>query len=557
MFLLTRDEPAGRGSLERLRRRLGPFAPGPIVMERAGSHALGWFRVRQSDNLHAFRDGFLVGKLVPGERRSDAPIRHSDSLPRETHPLTRAVVIEVDAGRPHVRPRHAAGVFFDGDSISDMQLLLADHAKRRPSPESIALLGSVGYFPADLTLFREIRRVPFLHSVVPGEAPRREGRMPDAVWNDVGMIERLVGILPRETPATLAISGGCDSRFVLGLLLRAGIPTELVRLSDAEDAVAARLAAEAGVPLRVVGGDISNVPLPLYTAMTDGQIYAGGGHYSRLRDGVSAERLLYLGLFADSILKNAFRAAWKNPFAGGDLDDRLIREALLSRMREREPGLRAVGRRGDLLRFLRPEVAGSWPHAELRGRKQRANWFYYVHRGLRWTAAHTADLDFFAEVMLPLSDIVATASGIRSSAWSNFENSRVRALNEMLLPQVRTGYASGQSVRVARGPSGAVRKLYYEFGARGVAHLRQKRSLARPAAPAPTTVRGPSDEAPGFSDYFDRSLEAVLSDPDCSASVRRAASTTNEVLRYLSGVADADADASGVERASTGARSGP
>ena len=536
MFLASPDPEACRAALERLRGALEPFAPGPVVLVQAGPLALGWFRVRQSDNLHAYSDGYLIGKVSPGEPGSQTAIRHAEPLPREVHPLARTVALEVGGGVARIRPHGSAAVYFDSGAASDMQLLLADLHGRSPAPESVALLASVGYFPGDLTLFREIRRVPFLHSLSAAGELRRETRVPDSRWNDVEMTERLIGILPRTAPATLAISGGCDSRFVLGLLLGARIPTELIRLSDPEDAVAERLASEVGLPLRILKDERRSVALPLYTLMTDGQIYSGGGHYSRLQGEVPAGSVCYLGLFADSILKNAFRAAWKNPFAPGDFDDRLILEALLSRMRPREAGLLRGGSREELLRLLRAELAPTWEHARLTGRKQRANWFYYVHRGLRWTTAHTADLDFYTEVVLPLSDLTATVLGIQSSAWSNFDNARVRALSGRLLPSVRTPYANGQTARVPGGLLGAARKIYYDFGARGLAHLRQKSRLGRPAGrPVAEKVAAERrEQAPGFDEYFDRSLDAILADPDCSRNVRRGASTVNEVLRYLS-----------------------
>jgi len=558
VFLLTSDAgaEAARRALERIRRSLDPLAPGPLVVERVGSRVLAWFRARQSDNLHVFRDGCVVGKLVPGEPPSDGAIRHAEALPTEGHPLARSVAVHAQGDTVRVVPRHCAGAFFDGQDVSDMQLLLAELRGRRPAPESVALLASVGYFPGELTLFREIRRVPFLHALEPGRAPERLGRVPARVADDAEMMRRLVAVVPHPANGSLAISGGCDSRFVLGLLLRAGAGVELVRLADAEDPVARRLAGELSLPLRIVEPAGSNPAGSLYALMTDGQIYSGGGHYSRLRSALRPGSLLYLGLFADSILKNAFRAAWKNPLAGGGLDERLIREALLSRMRPREAGLRSGSRRDELADMLRIELAGTWEHADLSGPKQRANWFYYFHRGLRWTAAHTADADFFAEVVLPLSDLEATAFGLRSSAWSNFHNARVRSLNRSLLPAVETGYANGQAARVARGAAGAAGKLYYEFGARGIAHLRSKRRIARHSAPAPrpASAAGASStepqEARGFSTYFDRSLAALLSDPECSASVRRAAATVNEVLRYLDG--EGAATAAGIGAAAYG-----
>src|SRR4051812_44970832 len=146
MFLLSRDSEACRLTLERLRAALQSLVPGPVVRVRAGASTLGWFRDRRSDNLHAYRNGYLLGKLVPGEQASDVPITHSEPLPTEIHPLTRCVTVEMAGERVRVRPHHVAGVFVDRDAVSDMQLLLADLRRLRPDGEMVAVLASVGYF---------------------------------------------------------------------------------------------------------------------------------------------------------------------------------------------------------------------------------------------------------------------------------------------------------------------------------------------------------------------------------------------------------------------------
>ena len=550
MFLLTRDERACRAALERLRAALGPVSPGPIILSAAGDYTLGWFRARRSDNLHVYRDGYLVGKLVPGEPPSEAPIVHGEPLPADGHPLARAVAIAVGGDSVRVRPFHTCGVYTCDDSASDMQLLLADRHGLAPSEEGVALLATAGCFPGELTLFREVRRVPFLHAWTAGRGAERVGRVPDPGADDRFLIDRLVGIVPRDPRSLVAISGGADSRFVLGILLRAGISPELIRLSDDEDALAKRLAGELELPLRiVVAGSEANLPAPLYTAMTDGQIYYGGGHYARLREALPSGALLYAGLLSDSMLKNGHRSAWKRPRPGVPIEDRLVREGVLSRMRDREPCLVGFGVREELFGLLRRELAGTWDHGEFATRKQKANWFHYLYRGLRWSYAHTADLDFYAEVVLLLSDLAAQAAGMRSPAWENFRNDRIRRLNHMLLPGVTTGYANGLGVVVGRGPAAAVGKVYYEFGRRGLKYM-QGRRPARGGSAAGRAHESAREEAPGLGRYFSRSLDAILADADCSASLRRAALTVNEVLAYLgSGAAGA---ANGRARTSAG-----
>ena len=123
------------------------------------------------------------------------------------------------------------------------------------------------------------------------------------------MVERLTSIVPDEGPSVLALSGGCDSRFVLGILRKAGRRPSLVRLSDDEDAIPMRIAQELGLPITVVREPAPDPDPELYTLVTDAQIYHRGGHYGRLRGTLPAGTAYYTGLFADSLVKNAFRAA--------------------------------------------------------------------------------------------------------------------------------------------------------------------------------------------------------------------------------------------------------
>src|SRR5262249_36279225 len=247
-----------------------------------------------------------------------------------------------------------------------------------------------------------------------------------------------------------------------------------------------------------------------------------GGHYGRLRGSVPSGAAFYCGLFADSLVKNAFRAAWKVPRRRRDMLARLIEHALLARMRPREEGLVAAADKETLLRFLRERLDVPREDGPFENGKELASWFYFAHRGTRWTPAHVADFSYFAEIVIPLSDVRALELAIKSSAWSNFNNSRVRALNRRLLPQAATGYDTGQRAEVSRGLRGAVEKIAYEYGSRALAYLRGKVAV-RAAASAPGRARTPVRESAGFREYFDRPLSDAVVAADWSARVKRAA----------------------------------
>ena len=243
-----------------------------------------------------------------------------------------------------------------------MQLLIAKANGYRPSPEGVAILATVGYFPGELTLFSEISRIPLFHALdLELGCLVRIGRFESQPPDDRAMVDRLASIIPHEGPSVLALSGGCDSRFVLGILRKASQRPTLVRLSDDEDAIPMRIAEELGLPITVVREPAPDPDPELYAVMTDAQIYHRGGHYGRLRRALPAGTAYYTGLFADSLVKNAFRAAWKVPRFRRDMTTRLVEHALLARMRPKGPRPAKLRRKapspavpaGTHLRFVR------------------------------------------------------------------------------------------------------------------------------------------------------------------------------------------------------------
>jgi hypothetical protein len=533
MFLLTRDHDVCLRALSKMRGALNGVACGPIAMLRIGGYWLGWFRARPSDNLHVYEDGLIVGTLSPGEAGSSSPVAHAGHAPDTVHPLVTAASLASRDGRVRIRPFNTTNVFHDGNTASDMQLLIADAKSYRPSAEGVALLGSVGYLPGDLTLFAEVSRISLFHALeLDTGRQERTTRFASEPSDDAAMIDRLVSIVPSQLPAYLGLSGGCDSRFVLGILRRSGVRPQLIRLSDDEDAVVERLAEELALPLTVVTEPAADPDPDTYTLMTDAQICHRGGHYSRLRDHLPAGAAFYCGLYADSILKNAFRAAWKVPRRRRDMLERLIEHGLLARMRPREAGLVASASKERLLRFLRERLEVSAADGPFETSKELAAWFHFSFRLTRWTPAHLADLSFFTEIVLPLSDVRALELAIRSSAWSNFHNDRVRGLNQRLLPEVTTGYITGQRARVSPWHRRAAEKLAYEYGSRAIAYWRGRVEV-RSAGSTAARAHDAGPESPGFRSYFDRPLSEALAGADWSGWVKRAAVTLNAALAYL------------------------
>jgi hypothetical protein len=147
-----------------------------------------------------------------------------------------------------------------------------------------------------------------------------------------------------------------------------------------------------------------------YTLLTDAQIYFRGGQYNKLRSKVERESLYHTGLFADSLIKLAFRSAWKVPDPRRSLYERLVDYALLSSVAGDAKGLRAD--RGSVRRLLLEEMEFGNRYADWRTSKEAANWFYFLHRGVRWSQATTADLSHYTHVVHLLADVDALSWGI-------------------------------------------------------------------------------------------------------------------------------------------------
>ena len=212
---------------------------------------------------------------------------------------------------------------------------------------------------------------------------------------------------------------------------------------------------------------------------------------------------------------------------------RLVEHALLARMRPKEPGLRTFAEKARLLTFLRERL--DVPFERRPSSKELAAWFYFAHRGVRWTPAHLGDLSCFVEPILPLSDLRALALAIRSGAWANFDNTRVRSLNHRLLPEVSIGYSNGQSSAPRRWPRSAWDKLAYEYGKRAFVYARGQ-VANRAGNPPDAPASGPDlMESPSFCHYFDLPFRDAAAARGCSRTVSRAAITLNSALRYLDG----------------------
>ena len=496
-----------------------------------GTHRLLWTRAQVRDNLHVHPDGVLIGRRSVDEPLSDAPLHHDEPLGANVPAAFTGVRIRT---RPDVvvEPLGVTGVFVHGADASDRQLVLAAAAGLRPSPEGVAVLAAVGYFPGTLTLFDGIERIPFLHrwnASTRSSTPSRRIELPRP--DDRAMVERLVEIVPRGGSHALGLSGGLDSRFVLGILRRAGAEVRIVRFTDGETEIVEQVAQQLGLEVQGIGdySDRDGQRSPYqFTLMSDAQVWHGVAQHSRLRQHLAPLDLFHSGQFSGSIIKSAFKTAWKKPDPRTPFWDRLLLEGFLPNAPERQPALRGSASKTELLELLRGAVEHQRHYVEFRTRKQWANWIYYLNRGVRWAQGFHDDVTFSTNLVFLLSDVDAQLYGIASSAWANFNSDRLAALNAQLLPEVTVGYSSGR-VSSPPGLRGAVHKLEYEY----LTRLRTSRTARAGLASIANTYDDalPDEEPPGFDALFDRPMREVAEAG--RFGLRRVNVTVANVLTFL------------------------
>lgn len=534
MFLLG---PTGttRAPVAKARSALAPQLPcGPVhVVPMGTDRELAWFRGRSSDGLHSYRDGVVVGLLALDEPGDDAPQVHDGPLPDSVAPLMSAATI---TNRGVVRPANITNVFWSGDRASDSQLVLADAAGLRPSPFGVAVMCAVGHLVGDETLFAEARRITLAHELDMSTGRQQPTQPLPLVAPDGGddaFIDHLLGLLPSGGHHHLALSGGVDSRAILGLLVARGLrPTAVaLRNRDHDELIAEQIAAalELEVHLAPTGAAAPETPDAVYTLATDAQLYFGGARWSRLAPLVVPDSIVHFGLMGEGVFKNAFGSVWKRPTSLRRVPTAAVERGLLGRAPARLTGLRAPIGRSELIGTLRDRFDRLDALVPLSTRRQHANWVFFHSRAVRWGQASAAELTAARGTCLA-GDLTAWLIASRSGAWENHAHQRIRAVTQRLLPDVTVPYASGLPAAPPSGIAGVKERLEYDY----LIRLRaRRRALSTPPLASVTrTVDRPLVTPPGFLEHFEVPLDS-LGPVGATLSTRRAARTIADVLRYL------------------------
>lgn len=536
MFILARDANRSERVLRAMVRRL-PVNSAAMHRVTLGAWTLTWTAAEANQNLHCFPDALLLGKLRPDEAPSDRPEHHQRNVPTELHPLLLGTLVR--RAPLVVEPLGITNTYRTPDAISDRQLLLAAFSDLRPSASGVAALTSAGHFAANMTLFDEVQRIPLLHRLDVASGATRQHRQIELPHEDDGaMIERLRAIVPRDAVNCIGLSGGLDSRFVLGIMRSSGANVRLLRFDvggAAESALAAGVAADVGLELENVGtfddGELRR-PVAQQVLLTDAQIYAGVPQWGMLRPHVGADQLFHTGIFGDSIIKNATKSIWKVPQRRAATWDRAIEVLLLSGVPAEQPTLRSFGRREEQLDALREALAYQRDYIEFETRKQWVNWFHYLNRSVRWGQALISDVSFATNPVFLLGDLDAQLLGMATSFWTNFHHDRLRRLTNVLLPEVQTPYSDNLAVLPRRGSQGAVDKLGYEY----VTRFRRRQALLKvTASQAPDYKRHLPNRTPnGWDDLFTVSMADAISEG--RVALRRGVLTVAVVLDHLDSV---------------------
>lgn len=534
MFLIGPDRYRCIRSVARMRSSLECLSCGPIVEVTEGELTLVWFSCKPSDNLHIYSDGYIIGKTSFEEPISTDAYHHAHPMPAQLHPLLQSTRIRKCGGTLTVEPNHITPIFYSGNTASDMQLLLADLHGYLPDDMRVATLCCVGYFPGNLTLFHEIQKIPFLADYnLHRQHLRRIGSYDYHAPDDEEMVRTLIDNTPGNMPSYLGISGGYDSRFVLAILLHSSKRPRLVHIEDGEDEIVRALASRLDLEVEFCTADVPGLPAELYTLMTDAQIYFKGGQYSKLRNHLPMNSLYYTGLFADPILKNAWRTAWKAPALHRGLFERIVDHALLSTTPDTLARMQADISRSELKSFLMQQLSYIREYYPFKRSKEWASWFYYMNRGIRWSHATVADLSFFTYPVMLLSELKSLSYGISCHAWDNFNKDRVRRLNRSLLPDLDVPYFDGQPVEYQPGIAHCVRKVKREYWDRLLLRQRNLKTYRqrsqKPASSPGLTI----PENPEIERYCTAPVTQILQESGCTISQKRAVITLCHVIEWL------------------------
>lgn len=492
---------------------------------------LSWVSLKPSDNLHIYSNGYIIGKISFDEPCVQQPVKHSnESVPIELHPLLQSVTVLIKHDSMIVRPTQHKLVFYSENSISDSQLIIAKTDSLLPDLLRVAAFSVIGYLPGNITLFPEVNKVPYLEEIeFPTLTCHRYDTFEVQKPDNNKMIERLVSIAPRIKKSCVALSGGPDSRFTLGLLLKNNIRPKLYTFPSAEKDIVKEVGEKTNLEYEL--RDFKLHDPYLYTLMTDGRIYFRGGHFKALFN-TRTDELMYSGLWADPLGANVIGRAWKLPGTIKDIYKKMIRYGLLNYTPDHVKGFNRVITRDKLQKFIINELQFLNNYYDFKSRRQWTNWFFHLNRGLNWANAVVEDASYYIYPIFNLGDKTAIEYGIGSNAYENISKDRLRALNRYLLPEIKIDYSGNRKYSSNLFFLDPFHKLKSAYIVSAIKTIKTKHDVLHQNKNQLFTNIDQTTY-PHFEDYFNQSLEKLLKDDDVISNVKRAAVTVNFILKFL------------------------
>jgi len=535
MFILSKEE-SSLDSLQTFRSELRGIGTSfsPIEEFKIGAYFLYWFSAKPQDQLTVYRNGFIVGKSNFEEKfklgsRNDK----EEVLPETLHPLLQSTKIVIENNEVKIIPNGITSIYYsESQNISDHQLLIAKHEQIRPDSNLVQLLGGIGYLPGNLTLFHCIRKIPYLFSLNLNNLQlNQEEEFRPEPSDDDKMVERLIKVIPENRNVNISMSGGMDSRFVLGLLLKKGIEPKLITMKGDELEIVKELSEKLNLELEITKSAL--IDDYMYTLMTDARIYFRGGNYSQMLNTYKPDELIYNGISILPINENSFASAWKKPGKLSMIYEDLIDYALIQRVPlDGFTKFKNPFTKSQMKSFLTKELSFGKDYYNSKTRKQWGTWFYHLHRGLTWSPAHLADLSFFIYPVFSLSDKKATEIGISSTAYQNFNKERLRRMNQRLFETVRVDYANDRKFESGSRLIIPLSKYYNEYFKKFFKRFKQlKKYLSQTNTDWFSEVS--KLEATNFKHYFTEGFDELLNDNQASFNEKRIAVTLNHVLLFL------------------------
>ncbi|MBI9061377.1 MAG: hypothetical protein JEZ14_05280 [Marinilabiliaceae bacterium] len=491
-------------------------------------YQLFWTNVRAVDNLTVYKNGFVIGKVAFNQPHSDHPYDYKDmEIPSDINPLLNFVVVKKNDRGWKIEPGEQGAIYYSGEAISDYTLLLALLHGVSPDRYGVGMLVATGYFIANATLFSAIKRVKYLHGItLPEMSEYRCADFEPVVNNDREMIRHLVSLLPVDIKASISLSGGMDSRFVLGLLTKKSIVPNAYTLPSEETGLVEDICKHLHLKLHVQRADgMHNFQ---YTLRTDARIYSSGGNYHKMIHEFMPDHYIFNGLCAEPALKNVYSSVWKDfRVKKTEVINQIIALVYLGDVCEEIKGVNI--RKSELKQKYKELFSDLTIMAESLKKHEITRLFNHFNRSLNWVQAHTMDLSYTIYPLFLLANKRAVELGIRSPLYNNLYADRLRRMNVSLLPGCNVNYSGN---RPFNGKSFLIRdiyKIYHEYFSRVFVYLKN-RNEGRKGGRISERTRFELEEGKGFEQYFTHPLNELLSRPEVRKNTKRAALTVNNVL---------------------------